>query len=120
MKAFEKSQYKELEVAEQFNNIILKSLDTYDGKKKEQLKSYLEDLQKGGCQSGFVREFIYNADCKTFYIEHLDELEDMKQDLEDNIGEPTKNRQALPHYTFICWLCFEEYCYDLYSVLFDN
>lgn len=44
MKAFEKSQYKELEVAEQFNNIILNSLDGYDGKKKEQLKSYLEDL----------------------------------------------------------------------------
>ena len=44
----------------------------------------------------------------------------MKQDLEDNIGEPIKNRQDLPRYTFICWLCFEEYCYDLYRVLFDN
>ena len=120
MKAFEKSQYKKLEVAEQFNSIILNNLDSYEGKKKEQLKSYLENLQRGGCQSGMVNEFIYHSDCKEFYIEHIDELEDMKEDLEDNIGEPIKNSQSLPHYTFICWLCFEEYCYDLYRTLFDN
>lgn len=120
MKAFEKSSYKDLDVAKEFNNIIFSQLDAYDGKKKEQLKSFLEDLQNGGCQSGLIGDFVYNADCKEFYIQHLDDLEEIKQDFEDSVGEPIENRQKLPHYVFMCWLCFEEYCYNLYSNVFES
>lgn len=120
MKLFEKSNYTNLEVVKEFNKIILDSLPDYDGKKKEQLKSYLEDLQKGGCMSGMVSEFIYHADCKKFYINHIDDLEEIKTDLEDSIGEPIKNKHNLPHYTFVCWLTFEEYCYNLYTNIFEN
>ena len=119
MKALQNTQYHNLEVAKEFNKIILDSLDNYDGKKKEQLKSYLNDLQKAGCQSGMVSEFIYNSDCKDFYIKHIDELEQIKEDLEDSLGELIQNKNSLPHYTFICWLCFEEYCYDLYNNNFE-
>jgi hypothetical protein len=120
MKLFEKSNYTNLDVVKEFNKIILSELPNYDGKKKEQLKSYLEDTQKGGCMSGMVSEFIYHADCKEFYIKHIDDLEEIKTDLEDSIGEPIKNRHELPHYTFICWLAFEEYCYNLYTNIFEN
>ena len=120
MKLLQKSQYNTLEVAKEFNRIILYYLDNYDGTKKEQLKSFFGDLQKGGCQSGMISDFIYNSDCKDFYISHLDELEQIKSDLEDNYGESIQNKNNLPHYTFMCWLCFEEYCYDLYRTLFDN
>lgn len=120
MKALQKSQYSSLEVAKEFNNIILDSLDNYDGKKKEQLKSYLNDVLNAGCQSGFVSEFIYNSDCKEFYIKHIDELEEMRTDYEEELGEQINNKQRLPHYTFMCWFCFEQYCYDLQSVLFDE
>lgn len=120
MRALIKSQYNELEVAKEFNRIILYCLGNYDGTKKEQLKAFFEDLQKGGCQSGMISDFIYNSDCKDFYINHLDELEQIKEDLEDSYGEPIQNKNKLPHYTFMCWLCFEEYCYDLYNALFDN
>lgn len=115
MKTLQNTQYSNLEVAKEFNKIILDGLDNYDGTKKQQLKSYLEDLQKGGCQSGFISEFIYHNDCKDFYIQHIDELEGMRAELEDSIGEPIQNKQNLPHYTFMCWLCFEEYCYDIYT-----
>lgn len=120
MKALNNNQYSELEVSKEFNKIILDSLPNYDGKKKEQLKAYLEDLQKGGCQSGFVSEFVYHASCKEFYIKHIDELEDIRTELEDNLGEAVSNKHNLPHYTFMCWLCFEEYCYSIYSSVFDN
>lgn len=120
MKAFNKSNYKDLDVVKEFNKIILSSLPNYDGTKKEQLKAYLEDVQKAGCQSGFVTEFIYHADCKEFYTNNIDELEEIKEDLEDSIGEPIQNKQSLPHYTFMCWLCFEEYCYNLYNNVFEN
>ena len=119
VKALQNTQYNNLEVAKEFNKIILDSLDNYEGKKKEQLKSYLTDLQKAGCQSGMVSEFIYNSDCKDFYIKYIDELEQIKEDLEDSLGEPIQNKNSLPHYTFMCWLCFEEYCYTLYTNNFE-
>ena len=120
MKALKKSIYAHYEVAVAFNEIILSDLESYDGTKKEQLKSYLEDLQRGGCISGMVSEFIYHADCRKFYISHLDELENMREELEDSFGDPVKNRHRMPHYTFMCWLCFEEYCFDIYRSAFEK
>ncbi len=102
-----------------FDAIILNHLSNY-GKNKEALKSFFEDLQKGGCQSGFISEFIYHNDCKDFYIKHIDALEDFKAELEEQLGEPIKNRQNLPHYTFMCWLTFEEYNYQLYNAVFEQ
>ncbi|MFG4003363.1 DUF7222 domain-containing protein [Flavobacterium aquidurense] len=120
MKAFEKSIYAEYQVSKVFNKIILSDLDSYDGTKKEKLKSYLEDLQKGGCICGMIGEFIYHTDCKKFYIEHLDDLENIRYELEDSLGEPVKNCHRMPHYTFLCWLCFEEYCFDIYRSTFER
>ena len=119
MKTLQNTQYNNLEVAKEFNNIILNNLSGYDGTKKEQLKSFLSDLQRSGCISGMINEFIYNSDCKEFYIKHIDELEEMRSDYEEGIGEQVNNKQSLPHYTFICWFCFEEYCYDLYRNIFE-
>lgn len=119
MKALEKSIYAEFDVCQAFNKIILSDLGSYDGTKKEQLKSFLEDLQNGGCMSGMISEFIYHADCKKFYIQHLDDLENIREDLEDSLGEAVKNRHRLPHYTFMCWLCFEEYCFEIYRSHFE-
>jgi len=119
MKALEKSIYADYDVSLAFNKIILSDLKSYDGTKKEQLKSFLEDLQNGGCISGMISEFIYHADCKKFYIQHLDDLEGIMQEIEDSLGEAVKNRHRLPHYTFMCWLCFEEYCFDIYRSSFE-
>lgn len=103
-----------------FNAIIERQIDGYDGKTKDKLKSFFEDLQKGGCISGMISVFIYHSDCKDFYIKHIDDLEEFKTELKEQLGEPIKNRHSLPHYTFVVWLCFEEYCYNLYNVLFEN
>jgi hypothetical protein len=120
MKALDKSAYREYEVSKAFNEIIISHIGSYDGRKKQQLKSFLEDLQQGGCVSGMIGEFIYHSDCKAFYIKHLDDLENIRKELEDSFGEPVSNRYDSPHYTFMCWLCFEEYCYNIYSSVFEN
>jgi hypothetical protein len=120
MKTLKENRFSNLEVSKDFNNIILNKIQGYDGKKKDQLKAFLEDMQKGGCISGMVGDFIYHNDCKNFYIKHIDELEEMKQDYEEEIGEPIKNRHNLPHYTFVVWLCFEEYCYNIYTEYYEN
>jgi hypothetical protein len=119
MKALRKSNYRQYVVSKEFDKIILANMDGYDGKQKEQLKSFLEDLQHGGCISGMIGEFIYHSDCKAFYITHLDDLEDIRKDLENSLGEPIANRYESPHYTFMCWLCFEEYCFDIYRNSFE-
>lgn len=119
MKALRKSSYREYAVSAEFDKIILANMDGYDGTKKEQLKSFLKDLQRGGCISGMIGKFIYHSDCKEFYANHLDDLEDIRKELEDLLGEPIANRYESPHYTFMCWLCFEEYCFDIYRNRFE-
>lgn len=101
---------------------IIESKSSGYGHKKplDNLKSFFEDLQRGGCISGMISDFIYHSDCKDFYIANIDELEDYKREIEDELGEPIKNRHNLPHYTFIVWLCFEEFCYSLYSQIFEQ
>lgn len=119
MKAFAKSIYGDYDVQDAFKKIVLSEMESYDGNKKQQLKAFLEDLQKGGCISGMISQFIYHADCKKFYIQHLDDLEDIRKEMEDSLGETVKDIYGLPHYTFMCWLCFEEYCYDIYRTSFE-
>ena len=119
MEALKKSNYSGYRVSDAFNGIILGSITSYSGKRREQLKSFFLDLQTGGCVSGMISEFIYHSDCREFYIEHIDDLENIRTKLEESIGEPIENRFSAPHYTFVRWLCFEEYCYDLYARLFE-
>jgi hypothetical protein len=106
--------------ADEFNTIIEYKIDGYDGKTKDKLKSFFDDLQKGGCMSGIIGDFIYHSDCKDFYIKHIEDLEDFKEELEYQLGQPIQNRHKIVHYTFVVWLCFEEYCYDLYNTIFEN
>lgn len=101
-----------------FNTIIINKAEQY-GEGKPALKSFFEDLQHGGCISGLIGEFIYHYDCKQFYIKHIDALEEYREEIEEQLGEPIVNRHKAPHYTFMCWLCFEEYCNELYRNLFE-
>lgn len=118
-KLIDKSNHNVYTFAEDFKQIILDKLPNY-GTNKAALKSFLEDLQKGGCISGMIGEFIYNSDCKNFYIKHIDDLEDFKTELEEQMGEPISNRHNLHHYTFVVWLAFEEFCYDIYREVFEQ
>jgi len=116
------SDYKKFTFAQSFIDIINRKTEDFDrqGEQKANLKGFFEDLSRGGCISGMIAEFIYHDDCKDFYIAHIDQLEEFKNNLEDNIGDTIKNRHNLPHYTFICWLAFEEFAYNIYTNLFEN
>lgn len=81
---------------------------------------FFQDLQQGGCASGMIGMFIYNSDCKKFYIEHIDSMEDYIGELEDSLGSSIKNDKKLPHYTFICWVCYEELAFRIASALWSD
>lgn len=106
---------EELSFEDDFKAIILSRIEDYDSP-----QNFFEDLQQGGCLSGLISEFVYNSDCKDFYIKHIDDLEWMREDLEDSIGEAIKNRHKLPHYVFMCHLCLEEYACKMYNEIFEN
>jgi hypothetical protein len=117
----ELSNFSNYSFAQLFTDIINEKTEDYDRSKdyKDNLKGFLGDLRNGGCISGIIGEFIYNSDNKAFYIEHLDDLEEFKNELEDMLGEQIKNKD-LPHYTFLVWLCFEEFANDLYMTIFED
>lgn len=81
---------------------------------------YFHEVVDHGCQSGMVPAFIYNDDCKQFYIDHIDDLEDYLLDLENSLGEPIQNKQRLPHYTFVCWIVYEELVYHIAHILWPD
>lgn len=114
-KALDTSSYKDSSFFQAFSEILTDKVEGY-----EQIKTCLEDIQQGGCISGMIGDFIYNSDCKTFYIEHMDDLENMKTELEESLGETIKNRHSVPHYTFLCWLCFEEFAGEIYRNVYES
>lgn len=81
---------------------------------------FFHDLSYGGCSSGMIGMFIYHADCKRFYIQHIDDLEEFVEDFEEEVGEPIRNDKRQPHYTFICWLCYEELAYNIARTLYPE
>lgn len=81
---------------------------------------FFQDLQCGGCASGIIGMFIYHSDCKDFYINHIDSMEDFVEELEDELGSPIQNETKMPHYTFICWVCYEELAFRIANELWDG
>lgn len=81
---------------------------------------FFHDLSYGGCSSGMIGMFIYHSDCKRFYINHIDDLEAFIEDFEEELGERIPNKDHQPHYTFVCWLCYEELAYDIARTIYPE
>ena len=67
---------------------------------------YLKDLLNHGCQSGMVGKLIYYTDTKKFYLKHIDEIDELKNDLEESLGEPLKI--GYPLYNWLALFGYEE------------
>ena len=82
---------------------------------------FFEDLQKGGCSSGMVGMFIYNTDCKKFYIDHIDDMDYFVQDLGEELGVPVTPGSDVAHrYVWVCWLCYEELAFKIARELWED
>ena len=42
------------------------------------------------------------------------------EDFEESLGEPVRNSNRQPHYTFICWFCYEELAYNIARTLYPE
>lgn len=68
--------------------------------------NYLEDVLKHGCQSGSVPHLIYYRDTKQFFVDHCDEIDELRVELEESLGEPLKI--GTPSYNWLAWFGYEE------------
>lgn len=83
---------------------------------------FFNDLQRGGCASGMIGMFIYQSDCHRFYMRYADDMEEYKEDMEDELGEPIRQRdcERMYHYYWMCWLCYEELAFALARHLYED
>jgi len=76
-----------------------------------EIASFFEDLQQHGCISGMVCSLIYYADTHAFYDKHYNEIEELRQEYEANIGQPMSVESDYKN--FMAWFAFEETAYQL-------
>lgn len=67
---------------------------------------WLEGLLQHGCVSGWVNDLIYYVDTHAFYDQHYDEIEDLRLDYEDSMGEPLRIKSDLKNW--LAWFAYEE------------
>ena len=67
---------------------------------------FFSDLQRCGCQSGFISGLIYYSDTHAFFDRYYDEIEELREDYEDSVGEPLRIKGDLKNW--FAWFAFEE------------
>ena len=74
---------------------------------------YIKDVAERGCVGGACNNLIYFADTEAFYNERADEIDEILEDLEEQMGEPyniTENMKRLGQSNlrnFLAWLAYE-------------
>ncbi|PCI77818.1 MAG: hypothetical protein COB20_07105 [SAR86 cluster bacterium] len=77
----------------------------------EDIKCFFSDLLQHGCISGMIGSLIYYTDTHTFFDAHYDAIEELRQEYQDNIGEPLEIKENLKN--FLAWFAFEETAYQM-------
>lgn len=113
-KAFEKAGVDNYSFSEELKEIYKDHIESYPG-----VDDFFTDLAYGGCRSGLVGEFVYTDDCKEFYLKHMDDLEDYKRDIENDLGESITD-DDLTHAVLVTWLVVEEVARRVSNELDDS
>ena len=99
-----KTKLKKLKSDNELKNYVIKYI-LEDYKTDEEIKDFFNDLLKHGCQSGMISTLIYYDDTKRFYIQYMDEIHELIEELENDIGLIKVNGNRS---NFYAWLAFEE------------
>ena len=70
------------------------------------ITDFFSDLLRYGCQRGMISSLIYYSDTRQFYDTHYDEIEDLRYELEQSLGEALKPDGDLKNW--YAWFGFEE------------
>jgi len=81
----------------------------------DDLTRFFRDLAQHGCISGMVGDLIYYTDTHAFYDRHYDEIERLREEIEDALGEPLKIQGDLKN--ALAWFAFEQTAMNIASEL---
>lgn len=100
-----KTKLKNLKSFNKLKNYVIDYI-LEDYQTDDEIENFFSDLLNHGCQSGMISTLIYYDDTKQFFIKYIDEINELIEKLEDELGESIKadgNRL-----NFYSWLAFEE------------
>lgn len=86
------------------NYVINYILEDY--KSDDDIKCFFSDLLSNGCQSGMIGTLIYYNDTNAFFNKYQSEIEELKEQLEDDLGEPLQIKGNITNW--LAWFGFEE------------
>lgn len=72
----------------------------------DDIKSHMKDILHYGCVSGTVGHLIYYHDTYKFFDEYYEEIEELRQEYEEELGESLKIENDLKN--TLAWFGFEE------------
>jgi len=72
----------------------------------DDISCFFKDLLSHGCQSGMIGSLIYYSDTHDFYDRFYREIEELRYDLEQSLGETLQPKGDLKNW--FAWLGFEE------------
>ena len=99
------SLYGESELKDSVIDIILNHIDDY-----ENPITFLEDVLQYGCSSGMIGELTYFYQTQNFFIEHMEEIFDIYNEVKENLSinfEANANN--------LSWLAFEYVVNEIYN-----
>ena len=76
---------------------------------------FFEGLLKHGCVSGWINSLCFYSQTHKFYDEYYDEIEDLRYNYENSMGQPITIKGDLKN--FMAWFAFEETAYQLANEL---
>ena len=79
----------------------------------EELKNYMEDVMNYGCQSGVVRDLLYNYQTNEFFKNNFNEIFDLCNELK----EEGMNLEFEITAVNFCWIAYEILVNRLYNEL---
>ena len=81
----------------------------------EEIKTFFSDLLTHGCVSGMIGKLIYYTDTHKFYDKYYCEIEELRFEYQESIGESLNLDHDLKN--ILAWFGFEETAYRLASEL---
>ena len=99
------SLYGESDLKNSVIDIILNHIDDY-----ENPIIFLEDVLQYGCSSGMIGELTYFNQTQNFFIEHMEEIFDIYNEVKENLSinfEANANN--------LSWLAFEYVVNEIYN-----
>ncbi len=75
------------------------------------ISDFFTDILQHGCKSGMIGSLIYYSDTHSFFDKHYDLIEEIRDEVQNNLGEPLKVDGDLKN--CLAWFAFEETAYQM-------